>query len=207
MPVAEQRRIIPYSEARPLLQVADVGLCRGDAWYQRVVGIASGSQYVHVGMLDRWHNRWHFLQSTAFADRKPLLSAEVCRRPGMIDVYRYRDGLLPEVAEAITSDMIGVVGNRYGWLSFACVAAHHTPFVRRYVLPDENDLTETKLRPICSEAVAKCYRYHGIDLVLNLADRSTEPVSIARGGVVVYQFTIGSIDTDYPPPAEILKLV
>ncbi len=82
-------------------------------------------------------------------------------------------------------------GNRYSYANVLSAAALHLPFVRLLAKPDTNDEPDSgDLPEFCSEAVANAYRWAGLDLVPNLADRMTEPSDLARSAVLAYQFTL-----------------
>ena len=122
--------------------------------------------------------------------RAVLLSTLAAENPGRIDVYRANANRRRFNRERAVDGMIEITGRRYGWWSLLKAALVHLPVFRFLVLPETDD--QAKRQP-CRSAHRPCHgpvRQGGVDPVLNLADRLTEPGDLARSVFFRYRFTL-----------------
>lgn len=208
------RICIPYSEARKLLQEADVLLFRGNAWYSWLIQKAGWSEYSHVAMISR-HNgpdsdvelvEFHGYKgggaSTNFDNSFPEFN-------GQIDVYRpvswYRKQTFRldtrKISEetvlldrkAITKTMRSLTGLPYGWRRILWMAKQQ--FFGFRLFYDSGNLTSDEIQdiiyPVCSTAVAYSFSKNNYDLLKERSDNWTRPGDVANSPLLNYLFTIG----------------
>lgn len=183
------------------IESGDVLLFRpGRSPLARLISAAGRGDYSHAAVAAWWGydlfclevREWH-------GGRAVLLSHEVARRPGLIDVYRLRPqtkcncrpiATCRQIQGAVRK-MLRFAGSRYGYWSVLRTALYHLPIVRMCIKPLTDDRMENGRPPYCSQAVAYAYRVGaGIDLVPNAADCVTEPADLARSALLEYQFTL-----------------
>ncbi|MBN2475884.1 MAG: hypothetical protein JXB62_14830, partial [Pirellulales bacterium] len=155
------------------------------------ISVVGRSPYSHAAMAAWWHGRLMCLETLqGRGGRAVMLSTLVADAPGWIDVFRIQLNRRRFNAQAAVEAMIEITGRRYGWRALVRAGLVHLPLVRFLVRPETDDAANGHL-PFCSQAVARACRAGGIDLVPNLADRSTEPGDLARSAALVYRFTLG----------------
>ena len=190
--------IIPYSEATPLIQEADILLFRGKGFISWLIQRYGTGVHSHVGIA-HWDNG--NLQCVEFREfrggRSVSLKTQVDNSPFGIDVFRaakrvdYENDsyILDEAVKSkIATTMLKLTGLPYGWRNIWKLVKHYLPFCRlaRQNIKDNN---ATKIF-VCSTAVAYAYRTSYIDPVPYLADSAVAPSDLARSSLFEYQFTL-----------------
>ena len=190
--------IIPYSEALPLIQEADILLFRGKGIISWLIKRYGSGVHSHVG-ISHWDNG--NLQCVEFREfkggRSVSLKTQVDNSPFGIDVFRaakrvdYENDsyVLDDMTKFnITTIMLKLTGLPYGWKNIWKLFKHYLPFCR---LAPQNikDNNATKIF-VCSTAAAYAYRTSYIDPVPYLADSAVTPSDLARSSLFQYQFTI-----------------
>lgn len=189
-------RNLSLREAGAYIRDADLLLfrdCIGVGSY--LIRVAGGSRYSHAAMAVRIDStlccaevrEWH-------GGRIVSLASQVRKYSGKIDVFEANpDGRCANFDSAgARRFMLDLAGCEYGWGHIAAAALWHLPFVRLFAgRPSEDDLSESKLPPFCSEAVAAAYRLGGdVDPVPLRADKVTEPGQLATSMFFRYRFTL-----------------
>ena len=190
--------IIPYSEATPLIQEADILLFRGKGIMSWLIQRYGSGVHSHVGVA-HWDNK--NLQCVEFREfkggRSVSLKRQVNSNPSGIDVFRAANRVdygndsyvLDELTKSkITTIMLKLTGLPYGWTNICKLIKHCLPFCR---LAQQNikDNNATKIF-VCSTAAAYAYRMAYIDPVPYLADSAVTPSDLARSSLFEYQFTL-----------------
>jgi len=190
--------IIPYSEATPLIQEADILLFRGRGFISWLIQRYGSGVHSHVGIA-HWDNG--NLQCVEFREfrggRSVSLKTQVDNSPFGIDVFRaakrvdYENDsyILDDVVKSkIATTMLKLTGLPYGWRNIWKLVKHYLPFCRlaRQNIKDNN---ATKIF-VCSTAAAYAYRTSYIDPVPYLADSAVTPSDLARSSLFEYQFTL-----------------
>ena len=190
--------IIPYSEATPLIQEADILLFRGKGIMSWLIQRYGSGVHSHVGIA-HWDNK--NLQCVEFREfkggRSVSLKRQVNSNPSGIDVFRAANRVdygndsyvLDELTKSkITTIMLKLTGLPYGWTNIYRLVKHYLPFCR---LAEQNikDDNATKIF-VCSTAAAYAYRMAYIDPVPYLADSAVTPSDLARSSLFEYQFTL-----------------
>ena len=190
--------IIPYSEATPLIQEADILLFRGRGFISWLIQRYGSGVHSHVGIA-HWDNG--NLQCVEFREfrggRSVSLKTQVDNSPFGIDVFRaakrvdYENDsyILDDVVKSkIATTMLKLTGLPYGWRNIWKLVKHYLPFCR---LARQNikDNIATKIF-VCSTAAAYAYRTSYIDPVPYLADSAVTPSDLARSSLFEYQFTL-----------------
>jgi len=190
--------IIPYSEATPLIQEADILLFRGKGIMSWLIQRYGSGVHSHVGIA-HWDNE--NLQCVEFrgfkGGRSVSLKRQVNSNPFGIDVFRaakrvdYENDsyVLDDTTKSkITTAMLKLTGLPYGWTNIWKLVKHYLPLCR---LAPQNikDNNATKIF-VCSTAAAYAYRTSYIDPVPYLADSAVTPSDLARSSLFEYQFTL-----------------
>ncbi len=190
--------IIPYSEAMPLIQEADILLFRGKGIMSWLIKRYGSGVHSHVGIA-HWDNE--NLQCVEFREfkggRSVSLKTQVDNSPFGIDVFRaakrvdYENDsyILDDLTKSkVTTIMLKLTGLPYGWRNIWKLVKHYLPFCR---LAQQNikDNNATKIF-VCSTAAAYAYRTAYIDPVPYLADSAVTPSDLARSSLFEYQFTL-----------------
>ncbi len=183
-------RFVPYREVRGQIHDADLLLYRR----RGLIAIAGRGEHSHAAKAAWWGGDLFVLEVTGFhGGRAIMLSRQVRRHPGRIDVYRANpDARWPEY------DRMGAVrfmrrlcGCGYGYAGLLGAALLHLPLVRLFVRPELDDRAIDRRPPFCSQACAMADRLGGgVDPVPHLADRLTEPADLARSPFYKYCFTL-----------------
>lgn len=185
----------PYAEARELIRDGDVLLFKARGPVAAVIRWGTRSEFSHAALAV-----WMRLGGTGERDRLMLVESRERRGCRMIPLSsavksgariswfapREGDGRIdrrPIVAAAIDR-----LGAPYGWWSIVRDAFGRLPLLslvwrRRQYSTD--DLEDPGVRVKCSTLVALAWRAAGVDLVPNLADRSTDPGDLARSAELV----------------------
>ena len=190
--------IIPYSEAMPLIQEADILLFRGNGIISWLIKRYGSGVHSHVGIA-HWDNG--NLQCVEFREfkggRSVSLKTQVDNSPFGIDVFRaakrvdyeHSSHILDDsIKSKITTTMLKLTGLPYGLRNIWKLVKHYVPFYR---LAPQNikDNNATKIF-VCSTAAAYAYRTAYIDPVPYLADSAVTPADLARSSLFEYQFTL-----------------
>ena len=190
--------IIPYSEATPLIQEADILLFRGNGFISWLIKRYGSGVHSHVGIA-HWDSG--NLQCVEFREfkggRSVSLKTQVDNNPFGIDVFRAAEAIDygnvsylmdDSIRSEITSTMLKLTGLPYGWRNIWKLVKHYLPLCR---LAPQNikDNNATKIF-VCSTASAYAYRTAYVDPVPYLADASVTPADLARSALFQYKFTI-----------------
>lgn len=208
--------ILPWFEAKPIINEGDVLLFRGQGWMSKVIGSQTQTPYSHVAVAS-WVNGDSNtldgqLECVEFREwkggRSINLYQAVLDNLNSIDVYRpvpYFSKLEfnPETKQTeivrkefngkkVTRVMREMTGLPYGWKRIWWMTKHKMVFIR--LLPKEN-LADDKLKdiiyPVCSTSLAYAFSRNDFDLLCNRSDESMEPGHIAYSPRINYLFTIG----------------
>lgn len=184
------RQFVSYRLVRGQIRDADLLLYRR----RGLIAIAGRGQHSHAAKAAWWGDDLFVLEVTGFhGGRAVLLSRQVRRRPGQIDVYGANAGARwPEYdRQAAVRFMRRLCGCQYGYAGLLGAALLHLPGVRLFVRPKLDDEAIDRRPPFCSQAVAMADRLGGgVDPVPHLADRLTEPADLARSPFYQYRFTL-----------------
>lgn len=169
----------------------------GDALFYRggwgpinwLIAAMGRSPYVHVGMVCGDHCL-HMLQWSGGCE-DPIRDL-VARDPSRWDWYQVNpDNHWPGFDRHLAaSSMVKLTRQPYGYRNVLLAAIRHLPFVRLFVRPLTDDSDTSPYPPHCADAIARACRAGGVDPVLNLADRVTEPGDLARSTFFSYGATL-----------------
>ena len=203
--------IIPYAQARELIQEADVLLFHGGkfpsiGW---VISTYTSGLHSHAAIASWDGDSLDCVEVREFkGGRSVRLSSQVKLHPGKIDVFRampkvfyekfdnneiidYNKVLGEKRRHSITQTMRDLTGQSYGWSLIWQIIKSYLPFIRlahgNYKDDSENNTF------ICSSSVAYSYRLNYMDPCPYLSDDSTKPADLARSPLFHYQFTIGDV--------------
>lgn len=108
-----------------------------------------------------------------------------------IDDFSIETETLEFNGKAITNCMRRLTGLPYGYMRIWKIAKMKIPILRFFIKPDLNDEQDSdKVYPVCSSAVAHCYRKHYVDLMHARPDSKTSPADLTRSPLLNYMFTI-----------------
>jgi hypothetical protein len=166
-----------------------------------MIRVGGRSPYSHAAMAAWEGHELRLLEVTQYyGGRERSLLDVIKEEPGHWDVFeanaddRWTSNTLgPWIynSERAVGCMKSFVGSPYGWKDLLLTALPHLALVRLFFHPDfENDHSQSKFTPFCSEAVARAHCAGGVDPVPNLADRYTEPGDLARSLFYRYRFTL-----------------
>jgi len=184
------RTCAPYADVRDQIRHSDLLLYRRR---RSLIARAGRGEWCHAAKALWWGSHLMVAETRGFRGaRAILLSREVRRRPGQIDVFEANPDARPDYNRwSAAGYMIRLAGTDYGWISVIRTALTHLPVIRLCVQPDLDDTATDRRPPFCSQAVAIADRiYGGVDPVPNLADRLTEPCDLARSSFYKYRFTL-----------------
>lgn len=149
-----------------------------------LIAIAGRSPYSHIGMVDIQGGVPMVIEMRGTGGRIVTLFSQLQTRDKAIDLLKVDVDRFPEFNRtAATNYMRMLAGQQYGWLSLARAALVHLPGWRlwfRASIYDNGAGTKIRRRPFCSDAYSAACRVAGIDPVLALGDRSTEPGDLGR---------------------------
>ncbi len=92
---------------------------------------------------------------------------------------------------AITNCMRKLTGLPYGYMRIWKIAKMKIPVLRFFLKPDlDDEQSSDKVYPVCSSAIASCYRKHYVDLMHARPDSKTSPADLTRSPLLNYMFTI-----------------
>lgn len=208
--------VLPWCEAKPIINEGDVLLFRGQGWMSKVIGSQTQTPYSHVAVAS-WVNGDSNtidgqLECVEFREwkggRSINLYQAVLDNINSIDVYRpvpyfskLEFNLETRQTEVVRKEFNGkkvtrimreMTGLPYGWKRIWWMTKHKLVFIR--LLPKEN-LADDKLKdiiyPVCSTSLAYAFSRNDFDLLCNRSDESMEPGHIAYSPRINYLFTIG----------------
>lgn len=197
---------VPYSEAKELINEADVLLFRGKSLFSWLIKRYSSGIHSHAAIAHRDGEVLECLEFREFkGGRSVNLKSQVEENPEEIDVFRplqrfsyynMLDGdprlrekvFTDEVAQKISRTMMDLTGLPYGWRNIGRIAKHYLPFLRlQKQNVKDNDPSNVY---VCSTAVVHAYRTNFYDPVPFLADEMVTPADLARSPMFKYLFTI-----------------
>lgn len=198
-----------YEAARPLIKDGDVLLFESKGWVAATIRWATRSTYSHAALAVWWGDRLMVVESREGSGCRAVPLSSVIRS-SRVSVFRATEvpdevpltdrstalGLpvYRRVREAVAGYAIERLGQPYGWWSILRDALSRLPVLalfwrRRHYSID--DLEDPGVRVKCSTLVALAWRQGaGLDLVPNLADRSTDPGDLARSAALRRLYTL-----------------
>jgi hypothetical protein len=186
--------LLAYGAARHQIRQADLLLFRRRGLSGAIIAAAGRSIYSHAALADWWEQDLFCTEVREwYGGRATLLSRQVDRWPGRIDVYATApDGAWPEFDRHATARyMRRLAGCAYGWRGIIAAAVTRLPILRLLFPPIQRDDCQARRPPFCSWAVtAACRLGGGTDPVPHLADCYTEPGDLARSPFFSYRFTL-----------------
>lgn len=184
---------VRLAEVKDTIRDGDVLMFRhGPSLYQKAIAAAGRSDYSHAAMAAWWGDELMVLEVTdGHGGRAVTLESQVKRFPGRYDVFRTNPSKRERYnRRGAVKYMRSLAGVEYGRKNLLRVALLHLPFVRWFSKPVTND-EENGSTPFCSQAVSAALRIGGgVDPVLLLADKSTEPGDLARSPFLEYVCTL-----------------
>jgi|15BtaG_2_1085339.scaffolds.fasta_scaffold00359_22 hypothetical protein len=212
-----EKILIPYSQAKTLIEEGDVLLFSGTSLVSRLIKRASEGDYSHVGIAS-WHNGSRkadaLLECVEFSEqhggRSLNMDVYVKNDKRRIDVFRpipsfsniefdHKTLTTTHVknkfdAKSVTRSMRELTGLPYGWKRILWIAKHKLPILRLFysvdsIVKDGNGKKDI-IYPVCSTSIAHAFSKSGADLVYHRSDEWTEPSDIARSTRLNYLFTL-----------------
>ena len=199
--------LVKFEKAKDILQEGDILLFRGSGLISFLIQRYTGGLHSHVALASKNKDTWMCVEFREFkGGRSVSLHSQVKDNPTNIDVFRpvnsvsYQemiyDGTIknvdknytPEVAAAMTGDVIKWTGQPYGWKNIFQMFMRFIPGARIFK-QDTNDDDVTKAK-VCSTAVTVALRKEFMDPVPYLADDRVSPADLARSPIIQYLFTI-----------------
>jgi hypothetical protein len=184
------RVMMPIAEARQKIRDGDLLLFRR----RGAISIAGRGEHSHAAKAAWWDDDLFCLEVMWWqGGRAVTLDSQVQRYPGRIDVFQANPrNRWPHYDRAGAARfMRRLCGCHYGYASVIAASFLHLPIVRWFVRPDMNDKAVDRRPPFCSQACVTADRLGGgVDPVLQLADRLTEPADLARSPFYRYRFTL-----------------
>ena len=191
--------VLTYEAAEPRIKSADLLLCRVKHGIgNKAISVVGRSPYVHAGMAawlrdETGESRLHIVDVLQWhGGRKRLLADEVADYPGRYDLFTVNTDRFPEFdCDGAVQHMLQYADGQYGWWNVFRVSCRHMPLVRFLLPPMTDDKANGAHLPFCSQAVADADRRGGgVDPVLHLSDRATEPGDLARSWLYRRQFSL-----------------
>lgn len=167
-----------YVDARRLIRDGDFALCRPTSFFGRVIARESG--YSHAGMLFWDHvagrDRLYLAEQIQWkGGRRVPFSGQIKGFSGMYDIYRPPDGY---DGKAAVSEMLTIIGRRYGRAALFRAALQHTILQRFFPPLSDTEVLRRGLPQVCSQATANASRSGGFDPSPK-PDSVTEPGDLA----------------------------
>jgi hypothetical protein len=187
---SDQLHFVTFADARREIVDGDLLLFRR----RGLISIAGRGSHSHAAKAAWWGDDLFCLEVREWhGGRAVTLQSQVRKFPGRIDLYRANPAnRWPEYdrMRAITM-MRRLAGCDYGYAAVLAAAMLHLPFVRMAVRAEVEYSRVDRRPPFCSQACAMTDRVAGgVDPVLHLADRLTEPADLARSPFYQYAFTL-----------------
>jgi len=182
--------IARYEAARERILSSDLLLFRR----RGLISIAGRGEHSHAAKAAWWEGDLFCLEVREWkGGRAVMLSSQVRRFPGRIDVFRANpEDRWPEYdRDGATRKMRRLAGCDYGYRGVLAAALLHLPLTRLFCNADVDDASCDQRPPFCSQACALSDRVGGgVDPVVHLADNMTLPADLARSPFYQYQFTL-----------------
>ncbi len=168
-----------YANARRLIRNGDYALCRPTSCMGRLIARKSG--YSHAGMFFWDHvagrDRLYLAEQIQWiGGRRVPFSGQVKAYSGLYDVWRPPK---PYDDEAAVSEMLTIVGRRYGRAALIRAAIQHTILQRFFPPLSDAEVLRRGLPQVCSQATAEASRAGGFDPSPK-PDSVTEPGDLAE---------------------------
>lgn len=201
-----------YSAARSLIKNGDVLLFEARGWVAATIRWATRSTFSHAALAVWWGGRLMCVESREGSGCRAVPLSSVLRSAA-VSVFRPQvpipagvqgfaadldrielDGTIEARRGDVADVAIARLGQPYGWWSIVRDALSRLPVLalfwrRRHYSID--DLEDPGVRVKCSTLVALAWRQGaGLDLVPNLADRSTDPGDLARSAALRRLYTL-----------------
>lgn len=202
---------LPYLQLRQVLLDGDVLLFQGTGPFSRLIRWAGRSRYSHVALVVKSaHGRVLVAEAReGLVGSVRLVPLSNAVKGATVDLYRVR-GATEQQLVLVAARAEELLGQPYGWPTILRMATAHLPLFLLRKLPlvgrllgrapawSDNDREPSARSMVCSEYVARCWREGGgVDLVPNMADRSTEPGDVARSSSLA---ALGSLVYEDPAP-------
>jgi hypothetical protein len=212
------RVILPYKEAKVLINEGDILLFRGTGWISKLIYTQTQTYYSHVALASWVNGRANTedgrLECVEFREwrggRSISLKRAVDDHRGRIDVYRP----IPTFSKisfdqetkttnlvkkdfngrAVTDILRDLTGLPYGWKRIWWLIKYKLVGIRVFLIPIDtfiDDKVHDIVYPVCSTTVAYAFNINDYDLIYNRSDSYTEPGDIAKSPRINYLFTIG----------------
>ena len=199
--------VLPYNQARTLIQEADVLLFRAGKFPSAgwLITSYTGGIHSHVGLAHWDNHRVYCVEQREFkGGRSVLLSRQAqCNH---IDVFRaspviwtpivndtvqwVEKKFTSDVANNITDMALSLTGTDYGWRTIFEIGKGYMPFYRLVYKSKNGDETISRAY-VCSTLVTYTYRTYYEDPCPNLNDTRTTPGDLAQSALFSYIFSLG----------------
>ncbi|MEI8256646.1 MAG: hypothetical protein WCJ30_13310 [Deltaproteobacteria bacterium] len=168
---------------RARIRDGDVLCFSGRTWLSRLIMRLSRGQFSHSGLAFWWEDRLMVLQVELFPGVQALpVSRAVGAYDGRVEWYSLKDELrTKKTIDALRRVAQTRLGDRYSVLDLVLVGLHYaigTPLPRA---------RRTDHEFVCSQFVAHCYTFVGLDLEPAKPDIGTTPDDLARSPHLVRQ--------------------
>ena len=151
-------------------QNGDILLFRPTSIMGWIAALFTWSRYSHAAIVSVEDGVTYCLEVREFLGGRKI---ELEKYGGKYEVWRLKVLPYAHFGEHAAFEMSKFIGTKYGW--YHILSAVLLRFVRAY------DSCECKKHPpFCSEAVSRAYRYAGVDLRPDIADRFTLPGDLAK---------------------------
>ncbi len=131
---------------------------------------------------------------TSFDDenaRLDLIGERPLRTVDRMDDILFETETLEFNGREISNCMRKLTGLPYGYMRLWKIAKMKIPVLRFFLKPDlDDEQSSDKVYPVCSSAIAACYRRHYVDLMHARPDSKTSPADLTRSPLLNYMFTI-----------------
>jgi hypothetical protein len=185
--------LMPFSDAAPQIQNADVLLFRGRGAFSDAIRASGRSLHSHAALAwvvtlnwEPWVGAIETVEG--HGGRVMDLRQYVASYPGSVDVYRVCESGFDADA-AVLSGLERIINRPYGKRRLLKTALQYIAVVRYWVQPSHDDLLPFSDNPFCSGAVSAMLRAGGWDPVKLLADEATTPGDLERADLR-YLFTL-----------------
>lgn len=197
---------VPYSQARNLINEADILLFRAQGFVGKGIVAYTGGIHSHVGIAHWDDDRLYCVEQREFkGGRSVILSSQI--KDSTIDIYRASPIITKissinndsvdwnlqrfndQTARKITSTALSLTGQPYGWRNIWEIFKGYAPGFRLIYRPKNGDDTISQAY-VCSTVVTYSYRINYADPCPNLSDARTTPADIAQSSMFHYLFTI-----------------
>lgn len=185
---------LPYAQVRGAIRDGDVLLFRARGAVAAVIRWATRSEFSHAALAvwvrpsleDRSRDRLMLVESREGSGCRMVPLSSAVKGNARISVYLPERVTLEQRAAAV-ADALDRLGQPYGWRAILRDALGRLPLLslvlrRRQFSTDDLELAGARVK--CSTLVSAAWRAAGLDLVPNLADRSTDPGDLARSAAL-----------------------